>query len=182
MIEFKHSEPLLNQATPERLSTNAKLDFITMLFTKALIQISNNDYEDEGTVSRSNNAYNVNKRIDRRLDKIEQKLEQSVKDMYAVGQYDLAQWVKANMDKRIATVLADLSEKNINLELLAMQILYINFIDFRGTKKLHKHMQWIEGEKTAIFDMLDLFDKTSIGHLEGSMYDLAQRAIARIKR
>jgi hypothetical protein len=163
-----------------RLSSGARLDLMVLQFAVSLIQISlEKNCNDDGLVERADNkAYHVNKRIDRKLEKLQGELKETIDSLFKEGGIKTAQWVKNNLEKRIGKTLLKIQEEDINLETLAIWILFVNFCERK--KQVHEKMNWLTNE-VQYFDVLDMLDKTKIGHVGEAMYKTAYFAIENIK-
>ena len=165
------------------LSKSSKLDFMIVNFATSLLKVSKVDAKDEGVKDRSNNKdYQINKRIDRRIDTIQTMLDEVVADMYNLGGNDLATWTKKNLPKRIGGTLTKIQEHTVNLEYLAMFILYVNFAENeREGKALSEPMQMIQQKMDYILETTALFEQINISFLEGAMYEQSIKIIQMIK-
>ncbi len=161
------------------MTLNTRKDLLVVLFCKALLEVSHKEHEDE-VISRNNKDYKTNKRIDRRLDKIEALLENTQNKMYQLGGAKVVKWIKYQLPKRIGNTLSSLEADRINLESLAIQVLYINFADFRGALKLHSELQWLQ-EPNQWLELMELMSKTSIGVIEEDMNMSANKVLEKIK-
>ena len=165
------------------MNNNTKKDFLVLNFVSALFTVSNKDTEDENVIKRTSNIdYKQNKRIDRRIDQIQETISKSIKDMYQLGGKDLTKWMKINLEKKIVGTLTKIQAETINLEYLAMFILYVNFAkNERNGKTLAEPMQEIQDAMQYILDTTAMFEGTAVGDLEGDMYEQAHNIIMMIK-
>lgn len=164
------------------LSSGAKRDLLVLCFAKSMIDVSKGDEakSDDNLSPRTDNKdYKINKRIDNNLERINVKLNNTIQDMYEAGGIDTATWVKKNLNKRIAGTLTQIQEETINLEMLAIWILYVNFGNF-DKRKLHDNFMWIR-ESDDFIKIADLMEETGIANIQGEMFNTAYDVIARIK-
>ena len=166
-----------------KLARSSKLDFMIVNFATSLFKVSKNDAEDEGVEERaSNKDYSTNKKIDRRIDTIQKLLDEVVEEMYHIGGSDLATWTRNNLPKRIGGTLTKIQEETINLEYLALFILYTNFAKTeRNGKTLTEPMQKIQDKMQYILDTTAFFSDLDVGKLEGAMYQQSHEVIKLIK-
>ena len=165
-----------------RISKNAHKDMMILSFVHALLEVSKNDNNEDGLQKRDNKSFRANKRIDSRLDTLQIKIKQSIDEMYKLGGNNTIKWMKNNLKDRVGETLTKLQEETVNLELLALNVLYINFCDYRGNLKLMAAMKWIMEDTKYILDTMDLFAQTAVSKIEGEMYQASMRCIQRIKR
>jgi len=165
-----------------RISKNAHKDMMILAFVHALLEVSKGGPLEDGLIPRDNKSFRTNKRIDSRLDTLQIKLKNSIDDMYKLGGDNTIKWMKNNLKDRVGNTLTKLQEETVNLELLALNVLYINFCDYRGNLKLMASMKWIIDDTKYILDTMDLFAKTAASKIEGEMYNASIDCIQRIKR
>ena len=166
-----------------KLSRSSKLDFMIVNFATALLKVSMTDEEDENLLKRADNKeYSINQKIDRRITNIKDMLDEVVKDMYDLGGQDLVSWTRSNLQKRVGGTLAKIEEQTVNLEYLAMFILYTNFAkNERNGKSLSEPMYKIQERMSYILDTTAMFNQVEVGKLEGAMYEQSYKIIAMIK-
>ena len=164
-----------------KISAGAKKDLMIIGLANALLLIRNHDEvkEDKNLTKLNNKSHKVNKKLGVELDLLQKKLHDTTGKIYfASGDpKKLGEWVRANLDNRITKVLRCL-DKSTSLELLANQILFMNFCD--RDKPLHESYQWLTDEDRhyKIFDLLGL---TNASNAEDSTYKDALKAIEIIK-
>lgn len=166
-----------------RLARSSKYDFMVLNFANSLLKVSQNDNGDEGVEARANNKdYSKNKRIDRRIQTITSFLDNVMQEMYNLGGADLQAWVRNNLHKRIGNTLTRLQEEAINLEYLALFILYVNFApNERKGKALTAPMELIQHKMSYILETTAMFEDLEVGKLEEQMYESAYKVIQNIK-
>lgn len=164
------------------ISSGAKKDLLIINFARSMIEVSKQDssIKDESLDSRvSNKNYKENKRIDRHLAVINEKLFNTIDSVYKEGGRETVEWVQKNLQKRIGNTLTRIQESKINLEMLALWVLYVNFSEI--DRPLHNEYLWLRDGKQFL-DVVDLMEKTEIGHINGNMFQEAYEVIERIKR
>ncbi len=163
------------------LSNNVRLDFLILLFARSILEVSKMDNSEEtGVITIDHKNYKVDKRIDRRIEHIEKKLDDTIKEMYAIGGRKLAHWVSVTAKGRIDNSILALGGQKVNLEYLALNILFVNFCDYRKYAIMDK-MQWIKEDENYIQDTLDLFSKTNVAFLEEESFINAADLIESVK-
>lgn len=137
------------------LSNNIRLDFLVMLFARAIIEVAKmDDIEDAGVFRLDNKSHKTKKRIDRRIEDMSKKLDASIKAMYEIGKSKLTKWVSNTAKGRIDNTILAINDKEVNLNYLALSVLYVNFCDFRGDKNIMREMKWIKEDTDYILDTL----------------------------
>lgn len=153
------------------ISSGAKRDLLVIGLCNALLMIRNSEdvKEDKHLTKLNNKSHKVNKKLDMELETLQRRLHDTQTKMYHASNNPtkLGKWVRGNLDTKITKVLRRL-KKNTNLELLANQILFMNFCDRQ--LPLHKEYQWIaeESQHYKIFDLLGL---TTAATVESETYE-----------
>lgn len=163
------------------ISSGCKKDLMVIQFANSLIQISKDDEanQDKDILSRkSNKDYKLNKRIDRHLEAMTNKLGETINAIFEIGGHETAAWIRKNLDKRIGGTLTHIQQSTINLEMLAMYVLYVNFAETE--RPLHKAFKWLE-DAEQYFKTTDLMSSTIISRLENPMFLSAYDVVKRIK-
>jgi len=163
------------------LSSGATKDLLVLSFANSLINVSKQDAtkEDENLPHRyDNKAYKINKRIDRRLEKLGSKMTSTIQEVYEIGGQKTVLWIRNNLNKRIKGLLIKLQEDKINLEMLAIWVLYCNFSE--GRSKLIPQFEWLKDGKQFI-ELADMLEETKVANLQGNMFESAYDAISIIK-
>lgn len=163
------------------LSSGAKRDFLVLQFAKSLIEVSKKDESkaDDDLFNRDDNKdYKLNRRIDRALDKLSDRMNETINALYKEGGRDVAEWTRKNLPRRVGGTLTKIQESTINLEMLAMWVMYVNFAE--SERKLHKEFEWCR-DAEQYFKITELMTDTKIAGLEEAMFKTAYDVIARIK-
>ena len=159
------------------ISAGAKKDLMVVYFCYSTIKISLEDIGDAEIKQRKDNKnHKLNKRIDRRLEKLMERLEKTIS--YFMSDYDVATWIRRNLDKRIGKTLLLIQESTLNLEFLALFILYVNFCE--RDKPLHAEFQWLE-DPDIYFNITELIADTKISDLESELFLMAYDIVQNIK-
>ena len=163
------------------LSQGAKKDMMVLLFAKSLIEVSTTaeTKTDQDLLNRIDNKnYHLNKKIDRGLLKLKDKLDKTITLMYEIGGHDLAKWTKINLHKRVGGTLTSIQYDTINLELLSLYVLYVNFSEHE--KKLHDNFKWLQ-DAEQYFKLSEMITKTVVGEIEEILFKIANDSVSRIK-
>ena len=163
------------------LSAGARKDLLLIQFVKSLLDVSKKDttIDDADVHSRvSNKSYKVNKRIDRQLDKLSDKLSETINAMFEKGGYETAVWIKKNLSKRVGGTLMKIQESRINLEMLAVWVMYCNFSELK--RPLDEDLKWTTDQK-QYFQIIDLMENTELESINRDMFQASYDVIARIK-
>jgi len=159
------------------LSSGAKKDLLVLYFAYSLIKVSKDSNEYDGIEAISNKDYKINKRIDRNLDKLENDILKTIDSL--IGEVETAKWIKNNLDKRVGKLLMKIQDETINLEFLALWVLYVNFADNR-TQKLNDEFSWLTNEN-LYFRVAEYLSKTNVAKVEDKMFMMAYDAVHMIK-
>lgn len=159
------------------MSSGAKKDFLILCFCNAIITTSKQDDIDAEVLSASG-SYHLNKRIGRALDKLLDKMGATISSEFA-RDAGLASWVRQNLDKRIGYALSKASQAVVNLELMALWVLYVNFTE--RDKKLDAIFEPFTKAEEYL-RVIDLVNQTEASKIEGEMFQLAYELIQNIKR
>ena len=163
------------------ISSGAKKDLLVLSFVKSMIQVSltEDSVQDAELQSRIDNKdYKVNKRIDRALNRLNDKLTDTINNIYKIGGKEVAVWVKKNLHKRIGGTLTKIQEDSINLEMLALWVMYVNFAEKK--RPLHKEFERFT-DAEEYFKITELMTNTNVSNLEDKMFNTAYDVIATIK-
>lgn len=163
------------------LSSGAKRDLLVLSFAKSMIEVSKSEdaRSDENLAPRIDNKdYHINKRIDNNLERIAIKINETLDSLYAEGGMEVAKWVKNNLSKRIGGTLTKIQAERINLEMLAIWVLYVNFADVK--RNLHDKFQWLTNGSEWL-RLADMMEETKISNLQGNMFQTAYDVVERIK-
>jgi len=163
-------------------SSGAKRDLLVIYFARSLIHIALDmqDEDREGTIERprDNKNYKTNKRIDRRLQKLLDTIDETIADIPAPLMITLSVWLKKQLASKIKKVLKGLSEKEIQLEMLALWILFVNFENRKVLMSIYKKFT----DHTLYFDDVELLMKVGVSDdCNGNMFFLADDIVRQIK-
>lgn len=161
------------------LSSGAKKDLMVLIFVKALIDYSLTDEQDPQLAQASGLDYHTNKRLNRGLKKLSDRIQATIGRMYSIGGKDLVKWHKSNLDKRIKTTLTDIQMRTINLEMLALRILFLNFCE----RDAPVHPVYLEYTLVGqYYRLLDVLETTNIADIDKELYLLSYDIVGSIKR
>jgi len=163
------------------ISQGAKRDLLIIQFCKALLVIANTEetITDSDVMSRNNTQYHLNKKIDRALNKIIDRLQNTIDTLYLEGKADLSKWIVNNLEPRIGVALTKIQVKTVNLEMLALWILFVNFSE--KDRKLHQaFIEWVDANQ--YFKVLEMMCNTKIAVLEGELFQTSYEIMEYIKR
>ena len=163
------------------LSSGARKDLLVMTFAKSMIEVSYGEdaRSDENLAPRVDNKdYRANKKIDNALIRLKDKLTESIDKLYTIGGKDTVEWIRKNLHKRIGGTLTKIQAEQINLEMLAIWVLYVNFADVK--RQLHEEMKWLS-DGAQLLKIADMMEETKISDLQGDMFNIAYDVIERVK-
>ena len=164
-----------------KVSSGCAKDLMVIQFAHSLIHVSKqeNAVEENGLITRTDNkVHKINKKIDILLESMADKLKYTINEIFEDGGIETAAWVRKNLDKRIGGTLTQIQEKTINLEMLAMYVLFVNFAE--KARPLHPAYQWLD-DADQYFKITDLMTKTKIEELENAMFMTAYDVVNKIK-
>jgi len=156
------------------MSAGFKRELLILLFVKALLEISLDPIKSEGALQRDrHNKYRkINKKIDDRIATIADKI------IVVINRHmdeEFAKWVKCKTNIKIYNLLAKIQEYEIQIEVLALYVMYINFCERK--LKLDSALDMFTNS-TLYFDNIDLIKNANIDEdTEQSMYYLAYKII-----
>lgn len=163
------------------LSSGAKKDLLVLSFAKSMLEVSKGDdaKSDESLMPRTDNKdYRINKRINNNFDRVIERINETLDNLYLEGGKETAVWVKKNLEKRVGKVLLKIQHDRVNLEMLALWIIYCNFSETK--RVLNAKFEWLaQGDQWL--RIADMLDETSSGEIQGNMFNTAYDVIARIK-
>jgi len=147
------------------------------------MEISLEKHDDAIVRSEDNENYKLNKRIDRRITALRAKTKEALNVIGELCTEDEARYTKKRL-KNIGELLHYFERNNINtnLELLALNILFVNF-DPNERKKIPVHEAYLffTDSKNFLDDNADLIGKTLKDSVETDMFLLAYDCINRLK-
>jgi hypothetical protein len=162
-------------------SSGAKKDLMVLSFCKSMIEVSQKEESvaDANLHSRDDNKdYKVNKRIDRALERLSEKMTSAINAIYKEGGSEVATWVRNNLHKRVGGTLTKIQEEQIDLEMLALWVMYCNFAEKK--RPLHKEFeQFVDANQ--YFNITELMTNTKVANLEEAMFNTAYDVIAKLK-
>ena len=162
------------------LSRGAMKDFMVLHFVRSLIEVSMRDTskQDINLLNRDNKSYKLNKKIDKKLEELRDNLKATINLMFKEGGLEAAEYVRKNLHSRIGGTLIQIKKDTINLEMLAMYVLYVNFAERQ--RPLHPLMQWLNNTD-MIFGITDMMSETAISTLENDLFLEAYSVVNKIK-
>lgn len=162
------------------LSRGAMKDFMVLQFVHSLIEVSMQDTskQDINLLNRDNKSHKINKKIDKKLEELRDNLKATINLMFKEGGRDTAEYVKKNLHSRIGGTLTQIQKDTVNLEMLAMYVLYVNFAEKQ--RPLHLLMQWLNNAD-MIFGITDMMAETVISTLENDLFLEAYSVVSKIK-
>ena len=104
-------------------------------------------------------------------------MQSVINQFYKVSDNDIKKWVSSKLKTKFQKVLIDLTNKTVNLEMLAIFILFANFADVE--RKLDDIFEVLTD--TKILDVIELMQQTEVAIIEGDMFKLAYDIIAQVK-
>ena len=128
--------------------------------------VENGTCEPFGATKRGAN-YSVDKQIQRRMDTLKDELWQFM-SKYA----DDRKRILTKSQKLFRLALSHITDA-IQLDYLAVYILYIRFAPNERNKPLDDDFKWITEKEGSLFTIIDLLGKTEASNKEGEMYNLA---------
>ena len=180
-IECKTQHAFALKYVKQMISSGAKKDMLVLQFCKAMLDVSKMEetVNDTDVVSVKNNKnYHLNKRIQTALDKMSDRMQTTLNTLYIDGGTSTAEWVRSNMNKRIGSTIKDFQAKTVNLEMLSMWIMYVNFCE--RDKAIHPlFKEWLDEKQ--YFRIIELLGGTEVARLEGEMFDISYDIVKRIK-
>ena len=123
------------------LSRGAMKDFMVLQFVHSMIEVSMQDTskQDIDLLNRDNKSYKLNKKIDKQLEELRDNLKATINSVFKEGGREVVEYVRKNLQSRIGGTLTQIQRSTINLEMLAMYVLYVNFAEKQ--RPLHPLMQ-----------------------------------------
>ena len=155
-------------------------DFMVLQFVHSLIEDSMQETskQDINLLNRDNKSHKINKKIDKKLEELRDNLKATINLMFKEGGRDTAEYVKKNLHSRIGGTLTQIQKDTVNLEMLAMYVLYVNFAEKQ--RPLHPLMQWLN-DADMIFGITDMMSETAISTLENDLFLEAYSVVSKIK-
>jgi len=168
--------------TTTKISRGVLKDFMVLNFAGALMEIS---LQDNDAVKRDNDNknYKLNKRIDRRIGTLRSKTKEVLRQIGNKCAEDEAKYTKKRLYV-IGELLHYFEEKDIevNLELLALNILFVNFTpNERQNKTIHEDFLFFTKSENYLDENADLIGSTLSDKVETDMFLLAYDCINKLK-
>lgn len=134
----------------------------------------------EGTISRNkdNKNHKENKRIDQRFQRLLGVIDQTINEIPKTLLDTLSKWMKNQLEYKMKTILQKISHHEIQLESLALYILFCNFENRKVLMDIYKKFE----DHSLYFDNLDLLENVGVTEdTAGNMFYLAHNIISQIK-
>ena len=161
-------------------SSGAKKDLLVIFFAHSLINTGLDVQTGDGAIERDkdNKNHKENNRIDRRLHKLLMVMDETVNAIPKPLMNVLGKWINKQLNSKMQKILQKLSHKEVQLETLAIYILFCNFENRDVLMNVYKKFT----EPSLYFDNLDLLEKVGVSEdTSGDMFFLAHDVISQIK-
>lgn len=165
----------------QKISAGARKDLLVLEFCQALILVSKTDdvFNDDDIVNRvSNKKYHLNKRIDNALEALSGRMGKTIKGIINREGYELSKWLKGALNSKVAPTLKAITAKTINLELLSLWILFVNFSEHKKPL-IEEFEQYVDAEQ--YLRIIELISGTEIAKLESTLFEEAYKIVAILK-
>ncbi len=158
-------------------------EFTVMNFASALLQTSLNGSDGAIERDKSNKNHKLNKRLDRRIKALREKTKEVLNEIGNNSSRDAATYTKKRLTKVTDTLQwLEKTEQNINLEILGIYILFVNFNpNERNNKKLDPAFKWFENSENYMDENAELIGSLLDGDTESDMFLLSYEIIERLK-
>jgi len=163
------------------LSSGAKKDLLVLNFCQALILVSKTDdvFADDDIVNRvSNKKHHLNKRIDRHLQALIERMGKTIEGIIQKEGYALSKWLKSALNSKVAPTLKSITSKTINLEMLSLWIMYVNYSEHKKPL-IEEFKQYEDAEQ--YFKIIELMSGLDVARLEGPLFQEAYKIVAILK-
>ena len=163
------------------ISSGAKRDLLVLNFCQALILVSKMDevFADDDVIDRaSNKDYHINKRIDRALEALSERMGKTIEGIIQKEGYTLSAWLKSALNSKVAPTLKAITAKTINLEMLSLWIMYVNYSEHK--KPLIPEFREYEDAEQYL-KIIELISGTEIAKLENTLFEEAYKIVAILK-
>jgi hypothetical protein len=163
------------------ISSGAKRDLLVLNFCQALILVSKTDdvFADDDIINRvSNKKHHLNKRIDRHLQALSERMGKTIEGVIQKEGYTLSKWLKSALDSKVAPTLKAITAKTINLEMLSLWIMYVNYSEHK--KPLIPEFREYEDAEQYL-KVIELISGTEIAKLENTLFEEAYKIVAILK-
>jgi hypothetical protein len=158
-----------------RLSSGARKDLLVVKFCKAMFDVAK---QDETIADADISSCELDNYIEGKLVALSDRLQNTINKAYKNNGSELSAWVSKNLDRRIGLTLTRIQAHSVNLEMLALWVLFINFCE-RDKPIDDLFSEWLEPEQ--YLNVIELLSHTEVAKLEGVMFDLSYEIIKNIK-
>jgi len=169
----------------KKISQGAKKDLLVLIFAGGLIKTYFENLEvvknDENLTKRSNKFYKENKKIDKMLRELLElisSIEESILDKYDAD--DIRKFMKSKLYHRYGTVMKYISPST-NFELLAIQLIFNNFVDFRE-KKILEEFEILRDKENFHYEIFDKISNTNLNEIIEQTFKEANSVIFSLKK
>ena len=136
-------------------------------------------FADDDVIDRtSNKDYKVNKRIDKALEALSNRMGKTIEVIIQKEGYTLSKWLKSALNSKVAPTLKAIAAKTINLEMLSLWIMYVNYSEHK--KPLIPEFKQYEDAEQYL-KIIELMSGTEIAKLENTLFEEAYRIVAILK-
>ena len=159
-------------------------DVMVLNYASSMMQVSLNGAEEAIQRSEDNKNYHLNKRIERRVEALRERTETICKSVMSNLSNDEKDYLSKRLNK-VASVMKWLEKEqiNINLELLALYVIYVNFTpNERGNQKLDDRFKELTNPSDYFDTNADMIAST-LKHTdaEEKMFMLAYEIVSKLK-
>lgn len=165
------------------ISRGALKDFTVLNFAGALLEVSLQNNVDAIKRADGNKHHKENKRIDRRVTALRAKTKEVLAEVGTLCNSDEAKYGKKCLTK-VGQLLYwfEQSDININLEILALYIIFVNFDpNERKQMKLHEVYSWFAVSDNYLDTNAELIGELLSGNTETEMFLLAYECVSKLK-
>ena len=163
------------------ISSGAKKDLLVLRFAQAIFTVSKTDevFADDNLLKRDSKVdYHLNKRIERAISALETRIKSTSDTLIKRDGYELSKWLRSHLNSKIMPALKSITAKTINLEMLALWILFVNFSE-RDKSLIPEFEEY--AEPNQYFRIIELLGGTAVARLEGELFEEAYRLVSTIK-
>lgn len=163
------------------ISQGAKKDMLVANFVSSIIKMFHHQdaKDDENLAKLLNNTHKINKRIYKIFDDLSKNIDEAQTNLYFKSGHPekLGDWLRDKLKHRVLKVFSRL-QKETSLEILAHQILFLNFCD--RDKPVTEEFKFLTD--VSLYDeIFDLLEQTNAKSRESEAYKDAVMAIEIIK-
>ncbi len=166
-----------------KISRGAIKDYSVLNFAGAMLETSLDKNPDAILRSQDNSNYKLNKRIDRRVVALRAKTKEALNAFGDKCDNDARAYTKKRLGK-VSELLHYLEKNsiNVNLELLAIYMLYVNFNkNERKSIPIYESFVWFTDDKNFFDENSELIGSTLSDETESNMFMLAYDCIEKLK-